>query len=1535
MSRWVDSLTIQRRMKVQDMSICHKVLAGLMAGAVLLTGASMATPAMASEDEQTIKVTPNPWYADGPFQGWGTSLAWFANATGNYGEPGSISQSSGDPQTDAKALAYGRQLRENFYTSIFGKEGLGLNKARYNIGGGNASDVAYGYPFMRQGAAMPGYWAQDPDGSLGLYGGLATTMANKAGIDRAFDPHSDASYVWGSASSDSPQARDVKAQEWWLKRGAQNHDIDHVEAAANAAPWFMTESGYVSGGDSGNANNLADAEKFAQYLAAVTRHLSQLKADNGNRVGINTVEPLNESETGYWSSPRGRASDAWPAEDRALIDRYWNRYYQGKNKAVTPYTTEVKKPQEGMHVDTGTAGNVIRALRSALDAEGLQQTLVSATDATDSGQFVDSYHRYPQDVRDAIGQYNTHGYGTNRQRAARDIAQGDGKALSMSEVDGSWQSGGFNPYGFDNALGMAGKINADVYALQSRDYTFWQIGEDLYNVATGDKDMNGNSANPKGEDTNWGTVFLDYDCSVAGVDGKLYSRREVDNNGGQTSGIRPCRIVVNAKYNAVRAYTKFIHPGDFITANNATKDNMTASSADGKTQTVIHRNGSDQPQTLVIDLSNYGSIDSDASGKLFLTTEPDHQQDIYTADMSYMNKYSNKEQPHGVTIDAAAKTATVKLPARSIASIQLTGVSGVSPQAQVKDGSTIQLQGQQSGKMLTASSDGLLMLEGMAKNPDQGRSQAFTVHSVESSAGSPKLPRYLISSADGSRFLCADGRMRAGTRASIGTDARFIWMLNTENGKTFSLVNQADKVALDVTGQRTDAGATISVAESTGADNQGWYFRSTEPTGAEKTTVQVPLGGSVAMPQTVIPYYSWGQGEPVPVVWKTEAVDVGREGTYQVQGVATDFFGNTFPCQASVFVGDLTVTDPASATILFGSDAQEARKAMESTTVYAHVKASPAIKVDPHAVSWDWADLQGKLDRAHEGDVVPVKGNLAISGGRSLPLSFSLYLEAAKPQNVADVSYNLTVTDQDVEYGKEDQWRKLTDGNMREEAWATWNSAGNYRHSPTANLDFGQVRQLDRVAITYKDHPPVSAKAEYTNDGANWKPLGKVVNNPQPGQTVTFQAAGMVGASKVRIVNTVDNAWMDAAEIEAWARPWVGPVRNLAWGAGTHFSVNVQDGDTAGKAIDGHVASGWSTQSASSDVDPTATFNFDKIRTISQVKTVFHWDGRASWPKSQTLEYCDQSDNWHRLETKTGWYLPQAGGTDTSTEADAPTVTFTLASPVQAKAVRLINSLQDTKTYINVAEIELNGTESLSAFEPEPGNDSNLADLRLDGRTITDFSPDRNDYVVDLPAGSESNPVLQAFSRDNAAKVVQTDERMTIGGKSLITVTSADGSRSRVYSVRYRSFDLQGLQVVPPTKTRYAIGERFDPSGLAVSAVYISKDRDRTEVRPLALDDPELSVTGFDSTVAGKKTIVVAYRGVNASFGIWVKATGRNASGTGAVGLNGNDSPLGGPSHAVLAHSGASIISVALLVGALALTSFAALLGRRYLSSRR
>lgn len=56
--------------------------------------------------------------------------------------------------------------------------------------------MAYGYPFTRQGAAVPGTWKDDPTGS-GTYGdGVTTKQADKDKLAAAFEPKA------GAAASD-------------------------------------------------------------------------------------------------------------------------------------------------------------------------------------------------------------------------------------------------------------------------------------------------------------------------------------------------------------------------------------------------------------------------------------------------------------------------------------------------------------------------------------------------------------------------------------------------------------------------------------------------------------------------------------------------------------------------------------------------------------------------------------------------------------------------------------------------------------------------------------------------------------------------------------------------------------------------------------------------------------------------------------------------------------------------------------------------------------------------------------------------------------------------------------------------------------------------------------------------------------------------------------------------------------------------------------------------------------------------------------
>lgn len=115
---------------------------------------------------------------------------------------------------------------------------------------------------------MPGTWKDDATGS-GTYGnGVTTKQADKDKLAAAFDPTDDNQYDFSKSA----------AQDWWIERGAtgDNPDITDVEAFANSAPWFLTNSGYATGGYNSGSNNLANPEKFAQYMAKNVEHLESL-----------------------------------------------------------------------------------------------------------------------------------------------------------------------------------------------------------------------------------------------------------------------------------------------------------------------------------------------------------------------------------------------------------------------------------------------------------------------------------------------------------------------------------------------------------------------------------------------------------------------------------------------------------------------------------------------------------------------------------------------------------------------------------------------------------------------------------------------------------------------------------------------------------------------------------------------------------------------------------------------------------------------------------------------------------------------------------------------------------------------------------------------------------------------------------------------------------------------------------------------------------------------------------------------------------
>ena len=202
----------------------------------------------------------------GVFQGWGTSLCWWANRLGYS-----------DALSGQAAVAFCDPDR-----------GLGLNILRYNIGGGD--DPSHDH-ITRTDSMMPGFWSNPQ-------------------VDRTTGE-----YRWEYDWEQDANQRNV-LQKCLEVCG----DGMLVEAFSNSPPYFMTESGCSSGSTDPRRDNLRpDArDAFARYLADVAEHFA---SEWGVR--FQSISPMNEPNTAYWSaqSPKqeGCHFDAGDSQSRIIV----------------------------------------------------------------------------------------------------------------------------------------------------------------------------------------------------------------------------------------------------------------------------------------------------------------------------------------------------------------------------------------------------------------------------------------------------------------------------------------------------------------------------------------------------------------------------------------------------------------------------------------------------------------------------------------------------------------------------------------------------------------------------------------------------------------------------------------------------------------------------------------------------------------------------------------------------------------------------------------------------------------------------------------------------------------------------------------------------------------------------------------------------------------------------------------------------------------------------------------------------------------
>ncbi|WP_164545179.1 glycoside hydrolase [Antribacter gilvus] len=932
-------------------------------------------------------MTPNPSYrASEPFQGWGTSLVWFAHATGGYPA----------------------EVREELYQKVFGEDGLNLNIARYNVGGGNATDVDNAY--MRKGGDVEGWWQPDLDGDGD------TDEAVRANVDayrQAWDADDDASYDFTADAT----------QRWWVDRLVQDDRITHWEAFSNTPPWFMTPNAYATGGFDANTDQLRQdsIDQFAGYLVRV---VEEIEAAHG--ITVDTVDPMNEPNTNYWGT------------------------------RLNPDGSLACCRQEGAHLSPALQAQVIEALDARLAASSTE-ALISAPDETNPGTFVADWNGWSPAAREAVDQLNVHTYGTGNRVQVRDIAKTSGKPLWMSEVEGDFSGvDGLDLTNIDNGLGMAGRIVDDLRELEPTAWVFWQPVEDLWNMEVT-------------ETANWGSVYIDFDCDADGN-----SQRRLAAGYDDPS----CQVRTNAKYNTVRNFTHYIHPGDFSVA---VDDPATTAfvRSDGTGATLVHVNSATTEQDVTLDLSRFGST-AGATVTPVVTTRP-------TAEDLEANALVEGD-PVAVGPDG---TATLRVPAKSVVTFLVDGVSGVADDAAPADDTPYLLRGAGSGRVLT-SHDGspATTIENLTSTPGTGTPgtnpadrQAWTLHTL--SGGGTHERTVAVTDGTGEFLASTPGHGTALVASDLTTAATTPaqqWILNSTDGVRYSLLSVATTEQLDINGEGTRAGTGVGTwLGSTGA-HQAWTFQATALEGVDDVQAEAPLGTAPTLPATVTPQYAWGAGTPVPVAWDLPATWDGA-GTVTVAGSGVDVFGTPFDAVARVDVGDFAITDPATVHGYVGADPATVVAAAPAT-VPAHVGTSPRTFDVP--VEWDWSaagDLTGATG------VVTVPGTATTRSGE-LPATLSVVVTEPTTANVALASTTVaSATYTEPGYPVD----RTRNGLTTDKGWSNWRS-GALRPQDTLTYDLGAPQDLDSARIYFfadGSHPSWARAytAEYRAADGTWVPL--------------------------------------------------------------------------------------------------------------------------------------------------------------------------------------------------------------------------------------------------------------------------------------------------------------------------------------------------------------------------------------------------------------------------------------------------------------
>lgn len=255
----------------------HKVVPGAVL-AMTVAATLVGSPAHAEDPVPFLAPVDPGVVLQDDFQGFGTSLAWWADVVGDWSEP---------RRTQMLDLLFADSAQIDGSTV----PGLSLDVVRYNAG---ASEPGVQYPVV------------DPH------------LPERHGAWIESLVRADGTYDW---SADAAQRRVLGEA---AARGATTFEL-----FANSAPWWMTYSGHPAGRYSHNSpegcqhSNLRPEYQgaFADYLATVAERFGTIGIDGPGSptIDFETIEPFNEPSNGWWCWGNNQEGTYLTADEQSAI----------------------------------------------------------------------------------------------------------------------------------------------------------------------------------------------------------------------------------------------------------------------------------------------------------------------------------------------------------------------------------------------------------------------------------------------------------------------------------------------------------------------------------------------------------------------------------------------------------------------------------------------------------------------------------------------------------------------------------------------------------------------------------------------------------------------------------------------------------------------------------------------------------------------------------------------------------------------------------------------------------------------------------------------------------------------------------------------------------------------------------------------------------------------------------------------------------------------------------------------------------------